>query len=370
MSELVAKRPWGAWAFWLSVIVGGLACHGIIMATNFLQGAASGVDHESQAINGLGALAVDLIGVAGGSAVAGALWRNYHRVWSVCMGVIVVVCAAYSLSMFYDYNAAKRLEPTRAATQAYDNQITADAKAEIESREAREKLFQAMQAEVTRLGDVIRNRKTSDSDRAQAVTQQNALFSQMGNFTEISVKAAPVEKVMDAGSTKMAQHIGLDVASIQEIRGLVFGAIMLLLGSVLIALGSRMLPSLTPVTPLPRRAEPVPEREKVVRDLSLRLVANNVSRMVAADNQVRQFFQEGTSASPGKEVESHDMHAAYEAWAKGLGYGPILNFRGFQIQAGKVAAAGEAIIQRRTVKGITVYLDRAPVNTSWRRWVA
>lgn len=268
--------PWGGYAFCLFTIACGLGCHAIVMATNYAQGLSFGQDFWSRNIYGFGSLAIDFVGVGVCSA-----WAGYHRrngEWFQAKKAMgwVVASGLFSLTMFYAYGAANRIEPTRQAALRHSAELTAQVKSEEASRAARQTILGGLMNAYGQATETALKKNANVNQRSAAGIQQQSLLAQVPDLTAVEIKAAPVEETPDPGAAVLATRINWQIASVQELWSLVFAGILLGLSSALIRRGVQNWPRLTPPRTMPpeRYLQPYRPLSKPI----LTLVPNGVSQ--------------------------------------------------------------------------------------------
>lgn len=253
-------KPWGSWTFCILLVLFGLCCHAIIMATNFEQGSSFGHDERSKNIYAFGALAIDFAGVGVCSALLGFLRRRNER--ALFLSVVIWSSGLFSLLMFYGYGATNRIEPTRQAALKHSSEITAQAKSEVASAEARAEVLGFLQDEFHVAADAARKKQAKKEPDTPLNGQQIALLDRLNQATSIEVKAAPVEQNPDPMAATLATRVGWTTTAVQEILSVVPGALLLALSSVLIRRGFQNWPQPPMRRALPGCAKVFPARPR------------------------------------------------------------------------------------------------------------
>ena len=175
-SDKPAGEPWWSeykgFAFPLLVIAAGFASHGIFTVVNFRQGLTFGTDQWSSVVFGSLCLAVDLIGVGMCTALSGRLRANGNWWPARKMMGVVYMSAAFSLLMFYGYNAAERIEPTKQDVAANVAAGAAQERSEKATAKARMGHIEFLQKQAVKAGERARNTDLSRRDRKEALARK------------------------------------------------------------------------------------------------------------------------------------------------------------------------------------------------------
>ncbi len=305
-----------AYIFPLLVIASGFACHGIFTVVNFLQGMSIGYNEWSQAVFGSVSLAIDVLGVGVCSALAGR-WRASGRRWQAKKVMFAVyLSAAYSLMMFYSYNAAERIEPTKQAEATVNAEQTAKERSERASADSRASYITNLMEQAKAAGALAFDTSLPKREREAAKTQQELYLKQAGesSFQPVEIEADPIAKSRDAGAAILASHLGWKVVSVQEAVGLASATILMMISILLIRHGFQILPvsgghRMRPITVPAPVYDPLLKKSRGSPDL-------------AADIERRliKWINAATRPSPGNKVQAKYALKHFNLFERELGY--------------------------------------------------
>lgn len=358
---------WSAYAFAAAVIASGFACHAIFTVVNFRQGATFGYDEWSNVVGGSLSLAVDLIGVGVCTGIAGRL-RASQSFWAARrMMVIVYLSAAYSLLMFYGYNAAQRVEPTKQAAAEAVAAHDAKEKSDIASAEERAKQIEWLRGQAAMFAARTLDKKLSDEQRLAAQMQADSFTAKANkaSFDKVELEASPVARSRDAMATTFAARIGWSVGSVQEALGIVPPAILMLISIATIRYGFQSWPQSKAPSPaearLPARREAglAPDNdERTILPFLPRARQDSLRRETTVEDQIRQWVAVATRKAGGVRTKAAEAHEHYQMFARHMGYEPVtLMMWGSNMR--KLNAAGHINWPKTETTANVRYLGRA-----------
>lgn len=308
-------KPWGNWVGCSFLVACGLGCHGIVMIVNYVQGLSAGL------LLAFSALLIDFVGVAVLSGYAGYQKRKGdHWGGRRTMGY-VMFCSLLSLAMFYGFNAATKIEPTRQAVAIHSAEVTAQTKSEIDSKKNRERVLGFLESEAAKAGEASRKKGVSAAERDAALKQQSVFIQRMSDSTSVEYKPPPVENTPDAMAVEIARALGWETTTVQGLLALAICAMLLFLASKMIHAGtSNLARGATRVVFAERRAELLEheEEDEVVEVEPPRRPA--LRTVVPAEQQVIEWVKEGTRPSRNAVETSTKCYRNFCDWARHNGY--------------------------------------------------
>ena len=261
-------------------------------------------------------MAIDVLGVGLCSALAGR-WRASGRGWQAKKVMVAVYLSAfYSLVMFYGYNAAERIEPTKQAELTVKAEQAAKERSERASADSRANYITNLMEQAKAAGALAFDTSLSKRERELAKAQQEFYLKQAGeaSFKPVEVEADPISKSRDAMAANLAALMGWRVVSVQEALGLAGALILMIISITLIRHGFQILPSgiryrVPPITvpapvyhPLWKKSRGSPD---ATHDLERRII---------------KWINAATHPNPGNKVQAKYALKHFNLFERELGY--------------------------------------------------
>lgn len=344
----------GGWLVCLSLGAFGFGCHAIFAATNFSQGWSIGLDGGwSHQIYGFTALAIDVVGVGICSCAAGLFRRRGERAATRKAMALVYTSAAFSLLMFYGFNAANRIEPSRQAVARHAAELSAATQTKAIKQAVLGNTQEFLESEIRRAADAGRAKGVTEDQRDAAGDQAKYFTERLKAASDVEVKPEPIATDPDAMATNLAETFGLRVSTVQGLLAVGMSALLMLLSSSTLKWSFEYWPregqpedQVRPPAPIlverqaPQASKPRPYREPLPADDWKGAQAG--IEVVEKTEQLTQWVRQATKPEPKSRTRSTECYDHYKRYAALQGWN-LMSHRAFgqtmqQLNEAKVVA--------------------------------